>query len=68
MKARVATSALRRLDALTRPQERVKRGGYLVLPPILDLAEWEALALQHQRDLIQSHAEDRAANRNTDLA
>lgn len=56
MRARVALSTLRRVEALL---ERARvPGRYLVVPEIMGVDEWEAVAMRMQDDLARSHGDD----------
>ena len=58
MRARVPLTARSRLVRLERVSAPDRRGGVLLLPPILGLDEWEALAVPSQHALAMAGRED----------
>lgn len=60
MKASVPVASLKRLGTLERPPLRAQQHvGYLRIPPILPMDQWERLAVAHQRELMTDQADDR---------
>lgn len=61
-RARVPVALLKRVDALDAvllDDEDEPRGGVIRLPAVVkDLDEWESVAVEHQRRLAESCAED----------
>jgi hypothetical protein len=56
-RARVPASLLKRLDALDAVEASVGPG-FLLVPPIMGLDEWEALAMPMQRAAFEAARED----------